>query len=69
MKQCDRVLKYLDDFGSITTLEAVNDLGIMRLASRIHEIAKSGVPIIKKMESSKNRYGETVHYMRYSKGA
>ena len=69
MTQCERVLKYMDDFGSISSAEAMNDLGIMRLASRIHDLTRMGTPIIKKMESGKNRYGETVHYMRYSKGA
>lgn len=69
MTQCEKVIKYMDDFGSISTMEAFMDLGITRLASRIHDLTRRGTPIIKKMESGKNRYGETVHYMRYSKGA
>ena len=69
MTQCEKVIKYMDDFGSISTMEAFMDLGITRLASRIHDLTRRGTPIVKKMESGKNRYGETVHYMRYSKGA
>lgn len=69
MTQCDRVLQYMDDFGSISTLEAFADLGITRLASRIHDLTRMGVPITKKMVSGRNRYGEKVWYMRYSKGA
>lgn len=57
----------MDDFGSISPKEAYNDLGIMRLAARISELSKAGVPIIRKMETSKNRYGDSVSYMRYSK--
>lgn len=69
MTQCEKIVKYMDDFGSITTMEAFTELGITRLASRIHDISRNGMSIAKKMESGKNRYGETVHYMRYSKGA
>lgn len=67
MTQKERIVQYLDDFGSITTMEAFSDLGITRLASRIHELVRNGLPIKKEMVSSKNRYGEEVHYMRYSK--
>ena len=35
MKQTERILKYINDFGSITSLQAMQDLGVMRLASRI----------------------------------
>lgn len=67
MTQKERIVQYLDDFGSITTMEAFSDLGITRLASRIHELVRNGMPIKKEMVSSKNRYGEEVHFMRYSK--
>ena len=30
--QCERILRHLNDFGSITSLEAMQDYGIMRLA-------------------------------------
>jgi len=67
MTQKERIVKYMDDFGSISTMEAFTQLGITRLASRIHELARNGLAIKKEMVSSKNRYGEEVHYMRYSK--
>ena len=67
MTQKERILKYLDDFGSISPKEAYSDLGVMRLAARISEISKDGIQISRKMETSKNRYGESVSYMRYSK--
>lgn len=38
--QCERIIKYLKDFGSITQYQALQDLGIMRLASRISELQK-----------------------------
>lgn len=63
--QCDRIKDYMNDFGSITQLDALKDLGVMRLASRISEMRKKGIGITSTMETAKNRYGETVKYKRY----
>ena len=68
MTQKEKVVKYITDFGSISPLEAFSDLGIMRLASRVTDLKKDGVKIVKSMEKSKNRYGKTVHYARYRLG-
>ena len=65
MTQCDRVLKYLHDFGSITSLEAMRDCGIMHLASRISDLRKRGYDILSVPENGKNRYGEQTCYSRY----
>lgn len=69
MTQHERILKYLDDFGSITPMEAFSDLGITKLATRISEMIRMGYQFEKSMESSRNRYGQTVHYMRYARAA
>lgn len=63
--QCDRVLQYMNDFGSITQLEAMKDLGVMRLASRISDLKDRGYHIASRMETGKNRYGEVTSYSRY----
>ena len=63
--QCDRVIQYIKDFGSITTLEAFTELGIVRLGARISELRKNGVKIEDKPETVKNRYGEKCHIKRY----
>ena len=68
MTQCERVLKYIDDFGSISTREAMIDLGVYRLASRIHDLRRMGVDIIKETASSANRYGEITHFAVYRRG-
>lgn len=65
MKQTDRIYKYMQDFGSITQLDAIRDLGVMRLASRISDMRNAGISIIKETETSKNRYGEKTSYARY----
>ena len=64
--QCERVLGYMNDFGSITQLEAMQDLGVMRLASRISDLRKDGYPIVSEVEAVKNRYGDTCYVKRYS---
>ena len=63
--QCDRIIQYIKDYGSITTLEAFTELGIVRLGARISELRKNGVQIEDKPETVKNRYGEKCHIKRY----
>jgi len=69
LPQKDRIMKYLKDFGSITPLEALRDLGIMRLGARIWELIREGWEIIRDMESGENRYGQTTRYARYRRVA
>lgn len=66
--QCERVLQYMKDFGSITTLQAFTDLGCTRLASRVTDLKKQGYDIKSEFVSSKNRYKETVSYKKYYLG-
>lgn len=61
-----RVLRYMQDFGSITSLEAISELGDTRLAATIFELKKKGYAIASTTETNVNRYGENVHYSRYS---
>lgn len=63
--QCVRVLKYMDDFGSINPQQAIADLGVYRLASRISDLKKSGHNISRRMVTGKNRYGEAVRFAEY----
>ncbi len=67
MTQHELILKYMDDFGSISPMEAFSDLGITKLSTRISEMSRMGYSFTKSMESSENRYGQRVHYMRYAK--
>ena len=66
MTQTERIIRHLEVFGSITSLEAMQEYGIMRLASRISDLKKVGVPIRSEMVKSRNRYGEGTSYVRYS---
>ena len=64
--QNERIIDYINEFGSITQFEALRDLGVMRLASRISDLKRLGHPIVSTIEPVKNRFGETCHIKRYS---
>jgi len=63
--QNNRILDYISVFGSITQLEALRDLGVMRLASRVSDLRSLGYPIASRMETVMNRYGEKCSIKRY----
>lgn len=60
-----RVLEYIEQFGSITLLEAIRDIGVLSLSSRISSLRKKKYPIVSKMVDVKNRYGESCKVKRY----
>ena len=66
MTQTEKVMDYMQTHGSISTWEAFEELGITRLASRINDIEKSGVPIDRQTISKENRYGDKIHFTKYS---
>ena len=66
--QHERILAYINLHGSITPMEAFSELGITKLSTRVGEMIENGVSIKKEREKGKNRYGETVTFMRYMKG-
>lgn len=66
--QNERIIAYIQRFGSITQLEALRDLGVMRLASRMSDLKRLGYPVVSKREKVTNRYGEKSPISRYSFG-
>ncbi len=68
LTQAQRVLAYIEKFGSITQYEALSDLGVMRLASRISDLKKNGYPIKSETVAVKNRFEETCYIKPYSLG-
>ena len=63
--QEQRVINYIRQFGSITTKDAFNDLGITRLSAKIFNLKKQGYEIKDNFEQGKNRYGEITNFKRY----
>ena len=66
MKQKERIKNYIEIYGSITPLDAFRDLGITKLATVISTMkSEDNMKFYQRYESSYNRFGEKVHYMRY----
>lgn len=68
MTQIEKVLRHLQQFGSITTWEAIQQYGITRLSDKIFRLRKSGVNIESETKFAKNRFGENVHFAEYKLG-
>ena len=66
MTQTERVYEYLKEYGSITALEALRDLGIMRLGARIFELRALKYPIRSEMIEVDNRFGEKTRIAKYT---
>lgn len=66
MTQREKITNYIDQWGSITPMDAFMDLGITKLATQISLMIRDGVKIKKTMTKAKNRWGEPVHFMTYS---
>ena len=65
MTQCEQILHHMQTLGSITSLEAMQKYGIMRLASRITDLRRRGIAITRQIVKGKNRYGEVTSYAAY----
>lgn len=65
MTQCEQIIRHLEDYGTITSLEAIVEYGILRLASRINDLKRMGYAISSETQTGKNRYGESTHFSVY----
>lgn len=65
LTQCDRILRHLEDYGSIDPMVAIKEYGCMRLASRISDLKGRGIEIIAERTKGKNRYDEPTSYCTY----
>lgn len=66
MKQTDRIIDYITRFGSISSWEAYQDLGITQLGARIWELERDGMEFHREMVRGTNRLGDPTHFMRYA---
>ena len=65
MTQNEVVLRLLLDNRSITSLEAMNKYGIMRLGARVYDLKKQGYPIKTYLRVGKSQNGESMVYAEY----
>lgn len=64
MTQKEQVKEYLERYGSITTLQAYNDLCIMDLQGVIRDLRKT-MEIQDKRMYRRNRFGKRISYKKY----
>lgn len=62
MKQ--RIIDYIERFGSITTKEAYDDLGCTRLSEYIRQIRLER-PVLDEWIKGTNRFGEKTSYKKF----
>ena len=62
--QASKVLRYIDEHGSITPLDAMR-FGCMRLAARIKDLKAAGHKIEREMIRVIDEDGSIVRYARY----
>jgi hypothetical protein len=65
MNQREQIIKYLNDFGSISDYEAVVDLGILQFGARLKELREQGYRFSSEWVKKNNRYGKPVRFKRY----
>ena len=65
LTQKQMILVYMKAHDGITQAEATRDIGCMRLGARISDLRTDGIKIRSDRETSLNRFGKKVSYVRY----
>ena len=68
MSDKSRILKHLQEHGSITPWEAIEQFGCTRLGARIWDLKRDGHDIRTSIETGTDRHGEPCRYARYTLG-
>jgi hypothetical protein len=69
MTQHAKILEYIETHGAITPMDAFRHLGITKLATRVSEMIRDGVPIVKTMEkyeTTEDGSVKSVNFMKYT---
>lgn len=63
--QLDQILAVLESGGTLTALDALEDFGCSRLASRITDLKRKGYPVASRMVTRRNCYGRLCRVAEY----
>ena len=63
--QKEQILQYMQEFGWITPMDAIHQIGCTKLATRISELIRDGHRIEKDTVSYENWRGQPRHFTRY----
>lgn len=66
MSQATDVIEFIRDHGSITTKQAMEELGCYRLSGRIYDIKAIGIEVEREMVTVQDRHGNDRRVARYS---
>ena len=66
MKQTEQILDYMKNYGGITPMDALKDIGCMRLAARIADLKREGHRIRSEKVAVRRRDGSQAFVERYS---
>lgn len=66
MKQTEQILDYMKNYDGITPMDALKDIGCMRLAARIADLRRDGHRIKGEKIGVRRRDGSKAHVMRYT---
>ncbi len=64
--QCTRLVKFIEMYGSISTMQAIVELGIINPSARVMELRAAGIPIVTTMHEGRNRFDEPCRYAVYT---
>lgn len=65
----EMILDYLQHYGPLTSAKAFEEIGTLKLTTRISELRREGYLIFDRPIKKKNRWGKTITYNEYSMGA
>lgn len=65
MKQTEQILDYMKSYGGITPMDALKDIGCMRLAARIADLKREGHRIRSEKVAVRRRDGSRAFVERY----
>lgn len=65
MNDCERIVSYCKEHGSITQMEATLHLGCTRLGARVWDLKQRGYTVTDIWEEKPDRFGDMSRYKRY----
>lgn len=65
MTQCERLEKWLLEYGEIDPLTAWAELGVHRPGARIHDLRRQEVNVVSLRKKARNRFGEACEVVLY----
>ena len=65
MTQKEMILSHLQEYGKITSWEAIKEYGVTRLSQYIYLLRKEGLTIKADVVIKTNRFGKQIHFNEY----